>query len=86
MANCYAGDTEWERFITEQYCEEESSCYVPGYAAAGVVEMVYKTRKNSDDNIEYVCCPGQAPEAPEEEEEEENANTNTNDQAQTGGE
>ena len=86
MANCYAGDTEWERFITEQYCESESSCYIPGYAAAGVVEMVYRTlKKNSDDDIEYVCCPGQAPEAPEEEEEEENANTNT-EQTQTGGE
>lgn len=72
MVNCYAGDTEWERFIVETYCQSEGSCYIPGYAAAGVVEMVYNTLKKSEgESGYYACCPGEAPEAPEEEEEEE---------------
>ena len=70
--NCYGVDSEWARFITETY----GGTYIPGYAAAGVVEMVYNTlKKSSDINGYYVCCPYEAPEAPEEEEEEENATT-----------
>lgn len=70
MLNCYAGDTEWERFISETYCQSETSCYIPGYAAAGVVEMIFNTmKKSSDETGYYVCCPGAAPEAPEEEED-----------------
>ena len=68
QSNCYAGDTPWERYITETYGEDP---YIPGYAAAGVVAMVYNTRKKSaDDNGTYACCPVSAPEAPEDEEEE----------------
>ena len=71
QVNCYAGDTEWERFIVETY----GGTYIPGYAAAGVVEMVYNTlKKSGDESGYYACCPGSAPEAPQEEEETENAN------------
>jgi len=85
QVNCYAGDSDWARFVTEQYCQSETSCYIPGYAAAGVVEMIFNTlKKSSDDSGSYVCCPGEAPAAPEEE-EEDNANAN-GDQTQTGGE
>ncbi|MBO4711978.1 hypothetical protein J5681_08740 [bacterium] len=68
--NCYAGDTEWERFIVETY----GGTYIPGYAAAGVVEMVYNTlKKSADESGYYACCPGEAPEAPEEDENASNA-------------
>ena len=70
MVNCYAGDEAWERFIAETYCQSEQSCYIPGYAAAGVVEMIYNTlKKSSDETGYYACCPGEAPEAPEEKED-----------------
>ena len=63
QVNCYAGDTEWERFIVETY----GGTYIPGYAAAGVVEMVYNTlKKSADESGYYACCPGSAPAAPEE--------------------
>ena len=75
MLNCYAGDTAWERFIVETYCQSEQSCYIPGYAAAGVVEMIYNTlKKPASDNGYYACCPGQAPEEPEEEDANNAAN------------
>ena len=67
MVNCYAGDEDWARFITES----NGGTYIPGYAAAGVVEMIYNTiKKTGDIQGTYVCCPGEAPEAPEEEEED----------------
>ena len=66
--NCWAGDTEWERYIADTYWESNYT----GYAAADVVEMVYNTRKKvAGDSNYYICCPGEAPEEPEEEEEEE---------------
>ena len=69
MVNCYAGDTPWEKYISETYCQSES-CYIPGYGAASVVEMVYNTiKKTSSTKGTYVCCPGEAPEEPEEEED-----------------
>ena len=73
--NCYAGDTAWERYIAETKCNlTEGSCYVPGYAAAGVVEIIYNSyRKPASDTGYYACCPGKAPEEPEKKEEDENA-------------
>ena len=70
LVNCYAGDTDWERYIVETY----GGTYIPGYAAFGVVEMIYNTyKKPADDNGYYACCPGTAPEAPEEAEEDNSA-------------
>ena len=63
QVNCYAGDEDWARFITETY----GGTYIPGYAAAGVVEMIYNTvKKTGDIEGNYVCCPGTAPEEPAE--------------------
>lgn len=67
QVNCYAGDTDWERFIVEK----EEGTYIPGYAAFGVVETIYnKYKKTAGDNGYYACCPGQAPAEPEEEEDD----------------
>ena len=72
MHNCYAGDTDWERYIVETYSDNP---YIPGLAAAGVVEMYYnKYKKSADDGGYYLCCPGEEPEEPEEPEKEENNN------------
>lgn len=72
MVNCYAGDTAWEKYIVES----NGGTYTPGYAAAGVVEMIYNNyKKSADDGGYYACCPGEAPAEPEEEEEDaSNAN------------
>ena len=72
QVNCYAGDTAWERYITETY----GGTYIPGYAAVGVVEMIYNTyKKSADDGGYYICCPGELPDEPEEP-EEDNSNAN----------
>ena len=73
MVNCYAGDTPWERYIVETY----GGTYIPGYAAAGVVEMIYNTfKKSADDGGYYLCCPSELPEEPEEPEQNDNSNAN----------
>ena len=67
MVNCYAGDTAWEQYIVES----NGGTYIPGYAAAGVVEMVYNNyKKTAGDGGYYACCPGTAPAEPEEEEDD----------------
>ena len=69
--NCYAGDTAWERYIVES----NGWTYIPGYAAAGVVEMIYNNyKKPAGDNGDYLCCPGQAPQAPETKDDEDASN------------
>ena len=70
LVNCYAGDTEWERYIADKNGYSQYT----GYAAMDVVEMVYNTvKKVAGDTNYYKCCPGEAPEAPEEEDEEEDS-------------
>jgi hypothetical protein len=88
QVNCYAGDTEWERFIAETYCQSESSCYITGYAAASVVEMIYNTmKKPADDTNYYLCCPSELPEEPEcPEEDDSNAAGGAGGASGTGGE
>ena len=72
LANCYAGDTPWERYITEKF----GGTYTPGFAAMGVVEMIYNTyKKSSDDTNYYMCCPGELPEEPECPEEEDDSSS-----------
>ena len=70
QVNCYVKETgpweNWEKYIAETY----GGTYIPGYEAAGVVEMVFNVMKKTDAiQGNYVCCPGAAPEAPEEEED-----------------
>ena len=72
--NCYAKETgpweAWEKYITDTY----SGTYIPGYEAAGVVELIFNTfKKDASETGYYACCPGSAPEAPEEEEDDANA-------------
>jgi hypothetical protein len=82
QVNCFAGDTPWERYIAETYCQSETSCYITGYAAASVVEVVYNTmKKPADDNNYYACCPSELPEEPECPEED-----NSNAAGDAGGE
>ncbi|MBP5405758.1 hypothetical protein J6Z19_01235 [bacterium] len=75
--NCYAGDTEWERYIADTYGESNYT----GYAAADVVEMIYnqykKVPKDKDEDVYFKCCPGKAMEEPEKPEEDENGATTT---------
>lgn len=79
LSNCYAGDSDWQREIVES----EGMTYIPGYAAAGVIEAIYNNhKKDSSESGYYACCPGSAPEEPEKpEEENEDASNGT-----TGGE
>ena len=52
--------------------------YIPGYAAAGVVEAIYNNhKKNSSITGYYACCPISEPEEPEEP-EKENEENNSN--------
>ena len=70
QVNCYAGDTAWERYIVES----NGGTYIPGYAAAGVVEMIYNSyKKTAGDTNYYACCPGQAPEEPEDPEDDDSS-------------
>ncbi|MBO4441181.1 hypothetical protein J5834_03605 [bacterium] len=75
LSNCYAGDTAWQREIAEG----EGMTYIPGYAAASVVEAIYNNyKKASSDGGYYVCCPASMPEEPEKpEEEQEGDGSNT---------
>ena len=67
--NCFAGDSNWEKYIVES----NGGTYTPGYAAAGVVEVIYNSlKKSADETGYYVCCPLTAPDAPEEKEEDAN--------------
>lgn len=70
QVNCYAKEIgsweEWEKYIAER----SGGTYIPGYEAAGVVETIFNTmKKTADTQGTYVCCPGEAPEAPEEEDD-----------------
>ncbi len=70
MTNCYGGDTSWQKYIATSRCHLDpavSDCYYPGYAAAGVVEVVFnKYKKSPTDKGYYWCCPGTEPEEPKE--------------------
>jgi len=71
LHNCYAGDTEWQRYIVES----NGWTYIPGYAAGGVVEMIYNNyKKTAAINGTYLCCPSQAPQAPETKDDEDASN------------
>ncbi|MBR6421998.1 hypothetical protein IKS86_04740 [bacterium] len=71
MVNCYAGDTAWEQYIVES----NGWTYIPGYAAYGVVEMIYNTyKKPANDNGYYACCPSQEPPEPEDKEDDDASN------------
>jgi len=73
-SNCYAGDSDWMEFIAKSKCPlaNQDDCYYPGYGAASVVEVYFNAyKKNPNDGGYYFCCPGEAPEAPEEEVAEE---------------
>lgn len=74
ISNCYAGDSDWQREILES----EGMTYIPGYAAAGVVEAIYNNhKKDSSITGYYACCPISEPEEPEEP-EKENEENNSN--------
>lgn len=63
QVNCYAGDSDWEKYVTETY----GGTYIKGYGAASVVETIFNTyKKGTSDNGHFTCCPYEAPEAPEE--------------------
>ena len=69
MANCYAGDSDWMRDVSELKCHlaDPADCYYPGYGAKSVVEVIYNAyKKNPNDGGYYWCCPGETPEEPEE--------------------
>ncbi|MGI6393222.1 MAG: hypothetical protein ACOX2F_00560 [bacterium] len=73
MSNCYAGDTPWQKYIATSRCHLDPSvddCYRTGYGAASVVEVFFnRYQKSTTDDKYYHCCPGEAPDAPEEEED-----------------
>ena len=67
QVNCYTKETgaweEWEKYITDTF----GGTYIPGYEAASVIETVFNSyKKDGSESGYYACCPGEAPEAPEE--------------------